>query len=181
MGREVEQQPSARQRARQQPNAQQAQRPPHARRSTFATVVSWALVALWACFIFAMSANTGSSLSGGDGIVSHIFQQLHLWQEQLLGPDVDVVSSCAHFCEYTVFGALWANALRGHMPLGRACAVAIACASLYGVTDEFHQLFVDGRTCDPVDWAVDTAGAALGALAVRTATHLRYRRLEDAR
>ena len=129
-----------------------------------AVVAGWILVALWAGFIFFMSANTGDGLNDGTGIVSQIYRALHEFQAALLGPDVDVVSSAAHFCEYAVFGALWANALRHHMPLRRAVALGIACVSLYGVTDEFHQLFVEGRMCDPVDWLVDTLGAALGAL-----------------
>ena len=99
----------------------------------------------------------------GLGLFSRIFQDLKALQAQLLGPEVDVVSSIAHFCEYTVLGALLANALRCHMPLRRACLVAVACASLYGASDEFHQLFVPGRMCDPMDWLVDTAGAALGS------------------
>jgi VanZ family protein len=36
-------------------------------------------------------------------------------------------------------------------------------ASLYGATDEVHQLFVPGRNCNAWDWAADTVGAALGA------------------
>ena len=55
------------------------------------------------------------------------------------------------------------NARRCRMPLRRACLGAVIGASLYGVSDEFHQLFVPGRMCDPMDWLVDTAGAALGS------------------
>ena len=134
-----------------------------ARKSTTFVVVSWALVALCAGFIFFMSSNTDTGLNDGLGLFSRIFQDLKALQAQLLGPEVDVVSSIAHFCEYTVLGALLANALRCHMPLRRACLVAVACASLYGASDEFHQLFVPGRMCDPMDWLVDTAGAALGS------------------
>lgn len=126
-------------------------------------IVSWVLVVLWACFIFFMSANTDTGLNEGLGLFSRLFQELKAVQAQLLGPDADVVSSIAHFCEYTVLGVLLANALRCHLPLGRACLIAIVCASLYGVSDEFHQLFVPGRMCDPMDWLVDTAGASLGA------------------
>src|SRR5258706_8002608 len=32
---------------------------------------------------------------------------------------------------------------------------------LYGASDEWHQLFVAGRTCDVKDWLADTAGASL--------------------
>lgn len=47
--------------------------------------------------------------------------------------------------------------------LGIACCMAVVLASLYGVTDEFHQLFVDSRYCDVYDWMTDTSGATLGA------------------
>lgn len=133
------------------------------KQSTRFVAVSWVAVAVWACFIFFMSSNTSTGLNEGLGIFSSIYRAMQDVQASILGPDADVLSSIAHFCEYTVFGALLANALRCHMPLRRACLVAIACASLYGVSDEFHQLFVPGRMCDPVDWMVDTAGATLGS------------------
>ncbi|BDG01576.1 VanZ family protein [Anaeromyxobacter oryzae] len=44
-----------------------------------------------------------------------------------------------------------------------ALAVALAIASLYGVSDELHQLFVPNRQCDVWDWAADTLGALAGA------------------
>lgn len=133
------------------------------KQSTRFVAVSWVAVAVWACFIFFMSSNTSTGLNEGLGIFSSIYRAMQDVQASILGPDADVLSSIAHFCEYTVFGALLANALRCHMPLRRACLVAIACASLYGVSDEFHQLFVPGRMCDPVDWMVDTASATLGS------------------
>ena len=74
------------------------------------TVISWALVAAWACLIFFMSSNTGTGLNTGLGIFSSIYRAMQAVQEQLLGPGVDALSSIAHFCEYTMFGALLANA-----------------------------------------------------------------------
>lgn len=136
---------------------------PKAAKPGWFIALSWVLVVAWACFIFFMSSNTGSDLSEGTSFISHIYQALKDLQTQVLGPDSDAINSIAHFCEYTVFGALWANALRCHMPLRRACLLALALTSLYGVTDEFHQLFVPGRMCDPIDWLVDTAGGTLGA------------------
>ena len=133
------------------------------KQSTRFVVLSWVAVAVWACLIFFMSSNTSTGLNEGLGIFSSIYRAMQDVQAQVLGPDADVLSSIAHFCEYTVFGGLLANALRCHMPLRRACVAAMACASLYGMSDEFHQLFVPGRMCDPVDWMVDTAGATLGS------------------
>ncbi|MDO4854768.1 MAG: VanZ family protein [Coriobacteriia bacterium] len=42
--------------------------------------------------------------------------------------------------------------------------LAMVLASLYGISDEFHQIFVPQRSCDPADWAVDTIAALIGAL-----------------
>lgn len=133
------------------------------RRSTRYTAVSWVLVAVWAGFIFFMSSNTSTGLNDGLGAFSRMYQVLKGIQTALLGPGADALSSIAHFCEYAVLGALLANALHCHMPPRHALVLAIVCASLYGVSDEIHQLFVPTRMCDPADWAVDTLGAALGA------------------
>jgi len=43
------------------------------------------------------------------------------------------------------------------------CA-AVGFASLYGISDEFHQSFVAGRNADVWDWLADTLGASLAAL-----------------
>lgn len=140
------------------------------RSSRRAIALSWAVVVLWAVFIFCMSANTGNNLEHGGSIVSQVFQWLKGMQAQMLGQGVDVVNPAAHFCEYAVFGALLANAWRcldgraGAVVPWRAVALSVACASLYGVSDEFHQYFVPGRACDPIDWLVDTSGATLGAV-----------------
>ncbi|MEG0072188.1 MAG: VanZ family protein [Raoultibacter sp.] len=131
--------------------------------STGFTVVSWLCVVAWAGFIFFMSSNTGDNLDQGLGFFSSIYQIMQTIQTGLLGPGVDVLSPAAHFCEYAVFGILWVNALYCHIPLARACLVAVACVSLYGATDEIHQIFVADRMCDPADWLVDTIGACLGA------------------
>ncbi|MEE0845769.1 MAG: VanZ family protein [Eggerthellaceae bacterium] len=146
------------------------------------TVLSWLLVLAWAVFIFFMSSNTGDALGDGDGLVSLIFQWLHGIQAGVLPSDVDVVSPAAHFCEYAIFGALWMNAWRTRVATPWAVWAAVVCASLYGISDEIHQIFVPGRTADPVDWLVDTCGAALGAfVAYAVICHLRKRRLATAR
>jgi VanZ family protein len=75
-------------------------------------------------------------------------------------------SVLAHFTEYAILAGLLVFATGWRPPtVGLALALVLAC-SLWGVTDEFHQHFVPGRTPDPVDWATDTAGAAVSVAAL---------------
>ena len=132
-------------------------------------VISWIAVAAWAVFIFVASAHTGSDFQNATDWLGQLKQQLDGWLAAAGIPGLLESSSLGHFGEYTVLGALLANALGNHVPRSRAWMLAVAIASVYGITDELHQLFVPGRFCDPADWVVDTLGAALGALLVRFA------------
>src|SRR3989304_7837932 len=42
--------------------------------------------------------------------------------------------------------------------------LAIGIVSLYGISDEFHQLFTPNRSVDIFDWLADTAGAVVAGL-----------------
>jgi VanZ family protein len=73
----------------------------------------------------------------------------------------------AHFSVYAALGASLIRALAG----GRSAAMtprrillAIAFATLYGVSDEVHQSFVPDRTPDVRDLAADALGATAGAI-----------------
>jgi VanZ family protein len=72
-----------------------------------------------------------------------------------------------HFAEYALLCALWWRVFRTRTSRGRAALIAFVVASAYAATDEWHQTFVEGRTGSPVDWAIDTAGAAAAALRLR--------------
>ena len=176
-------------------------------------MLAWGAVALWAAFIFFMSAHTGSDLDEGTGLVAEIKRWLSAVAAPVFGEGTDIVSVAAHFAEYAVFGALLLGALRqtqqaqtenaaavgqlGDESRSAGCAresarsarnarwltapaaalvAAILIASLYGASDEFHQLFVPGRLCDPADWLTDTCGAALGASIAAAVLALKGRR-----
>ena len=74
-----------------------------------------------------------------------------------------IVRKAAHFSEFAglafLFNIAFFQTCKRKMPL-----VSIALTSLYAATDEFHQLFVPGRSCQFSDWAIDTCGAAVGTL-----------------
>jgi len=57
---------------------------------------------------------------------------------------------------------------------------SVLIASLYGISDEFHQSFVPGRTPDVADWLADTLGALLAAmLLAQLSRRLKQRRLSS--
>jgi VanZ family protein len=68
-----------------------------------------------------------------------------------------------HFSEYVLLCLLWWRPLACVTNHRRAVLLAFVIASGYAVTDEFHQTFVQGRHGAPVDWLIDSAGAALAA------------------
>jgi len=74
-----------------------------------------------------------------------------------------------HFAEYALLCFLWWRALVAMTTPGRAALLAFLLASGYAATDEYHQTFVEGRHGSPIDWAIDSAGAAVAALRLRTA------------
>jgi VanZ family protein len=87
-----------------------------------------------------------------------------------------------HFIGYGLLGGLL---LRGFAHArwqgvdSRGAWRGIVFASLYGITDEFHQSFVPGRTPAVDDWIADSAGAAVAVLLIVWIARVRRRR--DAR
>ena len=56
----------------------------------------------------------------------------------------------------------------------RAVLGAIVISTLYGVSDEYHQMFVPGRTFDVLDIVADAIGSVAGAIAVGSWSKIRH-------
>ena len=95
-------------------------------------------------------------------------------------PPGEISDKTAHFLAYFPLGASLVRALAG----GRASrmtvpriAMATMVATLYGISDELHQILVPPRTPDWHDVVADCLGALVGAMAfavvVRSASRLR--------
>lgn len=114
---------------------------------------------LWAMAIFA-----------GSSIPSEDFPNLLIFtQDKLL-----------HLTAYLGFGVLLERAFR-HQTLLRQLArhsklSAILCAALYGLSDEFHQSFVPGRSMDPWDLLADVLGVVLAMTLLSAYQRFRLRR-----
>ena len=70
-----------------------------------------------------------------------------------------------HIFLYLPFGFLVARGIGGTKPLisARNCWILVVLATfLYGVSDEYHQSLVPGRTAGIFDLMADTIGGAIG-------------------
>jgi VanZ family protein len=71
----------------------------------------------------------------------------------------------AHLSAFGVLAASTEIAWRHthpELPLLRRLVVIFILVAIFGASDEFHQYFVPGRSCDLFDWMADAAGGALG-------------------
>jgi VanZ family protein len=93
--------------------------------------------------IFAFSAQP--SLDSGLGLIDQVGRKI------------------VHVAEYALLCFLWWRPLSASTNGRRAVLLAFVLTSAYAATDEYHQTFVEGRHGTPVDWLIDSAGAALAA------------------
>lgn len=158
-----------------------------------AKLLAWlAALLCWAVFIFSMSADTGVQSQGlSDRVAQQIlgisqpgFAALPDAQQVTLLSQVSYpVRKLAHFSEYVLLGLLALGALLQARRL-IACSrrmdngadvpclafswvpalLAMAFSLVYAVSDEVHQLFVDGRSSQALDVGIDFAGAALAVV-----------------
>jgi VanZ family protein len=84
-------------------------------------------------------------------------------------PAIEHLDKVLHAGGYGLLGILFYRAYRSRWPNASGWTMANASllsAAVYGLSDEFHQYFVTGRSADPWDWLADTIGAVLGVVAV---------------
>ena len=86
------------------------------------------------------------------------------YQKELLENCQFVVRKSAHFSIYALMGFLSFNAFRQHKRVPKKQLLAAVLCMLYSVSDEIHQTFVPGRSCELRDIVIDTCGAVTGIL-----------------
>ena len=88
------------------------------------------------------------------------------------------VRKCAHASVYLLLSVCLFIPFTFYFKNPAAISLAAwLTATLYAATDELHQLFVDGRSCEFTDVLIDSGGAAFGILLSLTVLLLhRYRR-----
>ena len=122
-------------------------------------ILFWVLTAICFVIIFVFSADTSDESAQKSGFILQFI--INVFGDNAATDFI--IRKSAHFLEYTGTALLMSAAF--YFTLGKnKIYLPIAFTSLYAVTDEVHQIFVDGRSCELRDWAIDTLGAALGAV-----------------
>lgn len=94
-------------------------------------------------------------------------------EEQLIEKLNKPLRKCMHASVYFVLSILIFNCLKTFKISGwKTVIIPIGVAFLYACTDEFHQLFIDGRTSQFTDVLIDTFGAILGVAMINVAIRI---------
>ena len=141
-------------------------------------------------FIFLQSALPADLSSTESGVIvgwimEHFGAVLYLSE----GTVIFAVRKTAHFMEYLVLGSCLLPAVREWRPEGAGQTnmaslraeglLAWGIAAAYAVSDEVHQIYVPGRSCELRDVVIDSCGALLGI--VLTALAIRFRAHDEAK
>lgn len=130
------------------------------------------LSCIWMTVIFCFSARNADEsekdsykvgLKVGK-IVMHDFKKQTEEKQMEFAKKIDhPVRKVAHATEYAILGMLLIGVF---YPVKRYYWLSWLGCIIYSVTDEFHQLFVPGRSGQPLDVMIDSLGALIGTLII---------------
>ncbi len=129
-----------------------------------------AIVILWMLLIFLFSnqpASDSSKLS--DGLILktvRIIEKItnkNYNDKEILNKFVKPIRKLAHFTIYLVLGIFVILLLKEYnLTLSKQIIISILICILYAISDEIHQLFIDGRSCELLDVFIDLSGSFIG-------------------
>lgn len=118
------------------------------------------LVIIWLVIIFLFSNQSGSDSSN----LTKGFLERFLW---FINNDTVffIIRKLAHFFEYFILGILIYNYLAEYK-INKIVLISILLCIVFAAFDEFHQLFIAGRSSKIWDVLVDTSGSISGILLI---------------
>ena len=131
---------------------------------TAAFISAWLPVLVWMAVIFFFSCESAAvSDTRSDAVAGFLGRLFNILQENILFPQITfLVRKTAHFLEYAILAILIYRASEKTC-LSKPMLIAVLFSFAYAATDEFHQLFIDGRSAQIRDVFLDGAGAFCGA------------------
>ena len=134
-------------------------------RKPLLSVFLWIAAAGWCGLLFYFSGQNGIDSSSLSMRVSEFLLRVIPalpFTAQELNP---ILRDLAHFGSFAVEGLLLGAAMMtSFRPWALGCLLAeLSCAAV-AVGNEYHQSFIDGRSCEVQDMLVDAGGGATGIL-----------------
>lgn len=133
---------------------------------------------IWQVIIFLFSAQTASQSSNTsnkfiEAILDIILPRISDFKLQQLTEQLTfVVRKSAHFFIYFVLGILMYKSIEKCRILKNKIFLSGLFCLLYSLTDELHQHFVPGRSCQLFDVFIDGLGSISGILFIVFITYL---------
>ncbi len=128
------------------------------------------LIILWITMIFCFSSQKGTSSSNlSNGLIykvtSYITGNKVSNKEKVILSNKysKFVRKMAHFSVYLILGILVISFI-SEFNIKRRYLLAVILCVLYALTDELHQYFVPGRSCELLDILLDSTSSFLGVL-----------------
>lgn len=136
--------------------------------------LSLILVIIWMIIIFLFSnqnANESSKMSSGliEKTIITLYEKSDNYNEEMKTQIVEdysfYVRKAAHFTEYLILGLLILNYLSYfNYQKKKTILLSLIICIIYAISDEVHQLFIDGRSAQFFDVLVDSVGSSCGSL-----------------
>lgn len=134
------------------------------------------LALLWMIIIFRFSADPASDSSKKSLGIGYVVADLFVGGFDTWTPEEQEVyvegieypiRKSGHAVEYSILGFLCMGLAASFADKGKLLwlvGAAWSGSALYAATDEFHQFFVPGRSCQFTDVCLDSVGAAVGII-----------------
>lgn len=141
---------------------------------SFTILVTIILVLSWIGFIFNMSSENGEESSNRSGqVIEHVISEVPRFKdepeevkENIISKFQFIVRKGAHFTAYMILGILVSLLILQIKNINKRYLLSWKICTLYALSDEFHQLFVTGRSGQIKDVLIDSSGSIVGILLV---------------
>lgn len=133
-------------------------------KKSFQKFLAWVALLVWMGVIFYFSYQSGdASMQLSDGVLD-LFKSL--FQNFLDYPTLSyIVRKIAHFTEYFILGLLIYHLVKQYRVISKTEIIwMILFCVIYAMSDEFHQVFIGGRSPKVFDVIIDSLGSSLSIL-----------------
>ena len=134
-------------------------------------VIKFTLVICCMLIIFMFSSDSGTASSKkSDSVIINLVEVIsnkkvnNKDRDKYIDKYVFPVRNCAHFTIYLILGILVISLLSEYRILNfKTVLYTLLIVFLYACSDEFHQLFVSGRSSEIGDVLIDSSGGFIGS------------------